>query len=348
MQYKIPSSDDIVIINNLTRYEFEKNLSAYLDPHMDKSIIPINQIKNDFVWTINVISSFDNDDYTNVITKDMFLSPEKKDGIVGSYGSLYDGAFFINNKERGYIQVWDCKKKKIEIIVIDYDQYFLVQEIYAVIRWLIYNLVISCQGGLIHSSAVEYNGQGILIIGNKGSGKTTLLTALLNEGAKYISSDRTFYWKNNDYLNICGWICTYRADKTSLNLSLDKIKQDTIEKYIHDNRKDPNFIYNDKFRFPPGDFLNLMNFKTGIVANLTKIVVLDDTEISASELNIINDNQFKYIEDQLLYLDLPNELNNTSYGDSLIFNNVEMFRVVGKTNPGIMAREILNHICKYE
>ena len=275
----------------------------------------------------------------------MYLSPEMKKGIMGKYISIAQDVFQINNTERGFVQLWDCKARKIEISILKYNQYYLVQEVYAVIRWLIYYYTLELQGGIIHSSAVEYDGKGIIIIGDKGTGKTTLLTALLNEGAKYIASDRSFFWKQGKKIRICGWICTYRADMNSLRLSLDNNKLQVIKGYIEKKRNDSEFIYNGKFRFPTCDFLSLLRFDTGYSAELSKIIYLDGHVDQEGEVIIEKENLTQRLNEQLLYINLPKELSNQKpIRNAKALEKIDMYRVVGRKQPVEMTKQILESI----
>jgi len=56
----------------------------------------------------------------------------------------------------------------------------------------------------IHASAVDFNGEGVILAGDSGSGKTTAALMLVQEGGKLVADDLTFYSREDDIYSIYG------------------------------------------------------------------------------------------------------------------------------------------------
>lgn len=69
----------------------------------------------------------------------------------------------------------------------------------------------------VHSGAVAYNGQGIVIPGESFSGKSTLVTALVRAGAEYYSDEYAVFTPE-------GWLIPYAKD-VSLRLTSGEARQ---------------------------------------------------------------------------------------------------------------------------
>ena len=217
------------------------------------------------------------------------------------------------------------------------DLYDLIQDIYAGLRWIELQQNYNNKGIILHASAVEYNNKGIIILGDKGSGKTTICTALIENGAKFISSDRVFVWKYNHCFFMNGWIGTYRVDEQSINISLSKKHQRNLKKYIKNNLVEEHCKFDNKYRFPPYDFVKLIDGEFSYLSKIDYILyIYRDSMIYCNKR--MSEESFKNIIDnaivnyQMPFIETNSivNINSGEIGKFIINNNDNIDSVVKK------------------
>lgn len=89
-----------------------------------------------------------------------------------------------------------------------------------VLRELVLRMAENEGGICLHAACVEYQGKGIVIIGDSGSGKSTTMLNFLNNGADFISNDRCII---DQQLNILTWPFSCRIGSGTLSTFFDDV-----------------------------------------------------------------------------------------------------------------------------
>jgi hypothetical protein len=115
--------------------------------------------------------------------------------------NLNGRTLFICDNTRSNI-VMDKSKNIIDIYVSKDSQVQFIE----LIRDLIVKNEESSGMCILHASAVQINGRGLVFVGGKGAGKSTLIYECLRRGnIKYVSGDRVFLKVRNGKIWMKGW-----------------------------------------------------------------------------------------------------------------------------------------------
>ncbi len=128
---------------------------------------------------------------------------------------------------------------------------------------------------LIHSSAMNLNGKGVLFVGPSGSGKTNISLMLAkNERAKYISGDMTLIRldKNLNKIYLVGGTKELTAFETILNKMFDKDKISKLQNINSKKLLTTDFLNDENIVFEENECeLNLIvNIRGGTKSYIKK------------------------------------------------------------------------------
>jgi Serine kinase of the HPr protein, regulates carbohydrate metabolism len=324
---------NVLTIINCTKEKIISDLNRYVLGFI-KEVTPQN---TDTQWGFQIY-------YKNMMEQFALGEKERYSGIQNDVYTLKDGrVVFINTKQNYYI-VWELRKKQIQMYIGERNEhYFLIQEVYVMIR-ILYGLLISRNKfAVLHATAVDYDGQGILIIGDKGFGKTTVMTKLLAEGAKSVAVDRCFLWDTKENIKASGWISTNRISHGNLELALSKEQAERLIEYekLHMNEKE--FFVDDKLRCPMGDFLQLIKRRAQTETEISKIVILHGDKALSNIEKISLDQGIKKIQEYIFDFELPFNHVQMLELKSSSFQNIQFYSIYCRVNMEKILNCILEH-----
>lgn len=249
-----------------------KEVDKYVAPHMQNSI----QQETKEVWNIF---------YLNGKVDVVQNRTEKILGIYGVESVLLaktheddNGITFWGNNESGNEIVLNRTTREGYVIYnSEIITLAVIEDCYAIVRNICYEILKKKNAILLHGCAMKYNNKGILFIGEKGAGKTSIQHYALQElGAGFISSDRTFIWKEEDKIFCSGWMSTYRINIDLLKLLPENEKTRQLEKYYERKREDPFYFQNNKIRIAPQELASFIRCSVAGIATLNCIVLLGE------------------------------------------------------------------------
>jgi len=277
-RYKLPL--DTVI--RITGDSFGDSFIILLEDYLLANMCTCTS-ENVFHWTIKVICGVPKIDYTKF---NEFSPTPDFDAKIKQMNNI---EFVILFEKAASLCFWNTKQKIVKYYCnTDINNKSMVQDIYSIVRWIMVYCVKDKEWAILHGVALEFKGKGILILGEKGSGKTTLGSALLEKGAKYISSDRAIVWQDDNRLyHVMGWIGTYRLTKRSINLVLNFSKKMKIKDLL--NTVD---VFQDKYRFPPYALIKALGWEKKGKAIIDGVIVLNRDNKTNDNLYEISQNEF--------------------------------------------------------
>ncbi|MCU5106006.1 hypothetical protein OCA21_09115 [Bacillus cereus] len=161
----------------------------------------------------------------------------------------------------------------------------------------------------LHSAAVDYNGNGILVSGNKFAGKTTTLSNLLEiENINLVSNDIISI---DEHLNVYGWpqAVSVRFSTIKLNSILKTyllnnpqllypFNEENIHRKYNDYLDMKNDFHKMKIKFTPNEYAEIFN-KRLFEKTRIKVLIFPKYDKNISSLKI----ETLYKEDIISHLD---------------------------------------------
>lgn len=204
---------------------------------------------------------------------------EKKEYFKNSFCFLYYIHDKLYIKEEHNEWVIEINQNEYKIYISECNPLYKIY-LLRFLRYISYGLCEDKGMILMHGAAVSYQGNGIIIVGEKGSGKTTLLINFLNMKADLIANDRLFI---TDELNIIGVPQALRIGCDSFN------NESKIQEYFKRNNlfREQEKIKTDNFKYllVVSELIKIYKCKFRIQKHLDYILI-PDIQIGKNDVEI--------------------------------------------------------------
>lgn len=190
-------------------------------------------------------------EYDNIIMKRLSMFKKTNDININNYIHIYEDKTCYSLKNKKYVVNGKLKHT----------------DLYQLINNIISNIINDSNNLYLHSSVVEKNGNGMLILGDFNSGKTTLSICLQERGYQILSADQTWIENNNNkiVMKLGSKYMEYNSAYEILDSNSDLCSIKCIVLLSNSIGKENNFyIENNKYR----NIKNITKYATWSTSNV--------------------------------------------------------------------------------